>query len=329
MLAACLLLGVPALSASAAELPFTDVPENAWYREAVSYVYENKLFQGNSAVEFAPNAPMTRAMFVQVLANKTTNYTKADWSGKTSFSDVRASAWYAAPIEWASKAGLVSGTGKGRFDPETNVTREQMAVILYHYAQKTGNDTSLDAGALNAFPDAASVSGYAREAMQWAVTHRIIKGSDGKLVPKSNAKRCEVAQVAVNADPILDKTVVEVPEEPEIPDGEKFATIEEFVNSDVVQEELKALKDLAESSGMKITVKGQGDKLVFSYAFPAGTPTEGLADALKPALEAQASVFTDLAAQLKEVVAVEDPKVVVVYTDSAGKTIDSREFTAA
>lgn len=209
LLAVGLLLGTLALPASAAGTPFTDVPDNAWYKNAVTYVYENGLFSGDGAGAFSPNAPMTRGMFVQVLSNKTSNYNKADWTGKSSFSDVNKNKWYAPAVEWASKAGLVSGVGNGKFAPEKNVTRQEMAVIMYNYAKKTGNDTSYDNTVLSQFPDASSVSGWAKEAMQWAVTHKVVNGSDGKLQPGSSAKRCEVAQVAVNADPILKNTEVE------------------------------------------------------------------------------------------------------------------------
>ena len=212
LLALC--LTVLALPVSAAITPFTDVPDNAWFSKAVIYAYENNLFSGEGNGKFNPEGSMTRGMFVQVLANKTENYKKADWVGKSSFSDVNKSLWYAAPVEWASKAGLVQGVGDGKFAPGQNVTREQMAVIMYKYAQITGNDTSFDDKALSQFPDAGSVSKWAKEAMQWAVTHKIINGSDGKLKPKNNAKRCEVAQVMVNAAPILLNNTVEIPETP-------------------------------------------------------------------------------------------------------------------
>lgn len=203
VLTVVLLLSMTALPASAAGTPFTDVPDNAWYKNAVTYAYENGLFSGTGATAFSPNAPMTRAMFVQVLSNKTSNYNKADWAGKSSFSDVKKDKWYAAAVEWATKAGLIVGMGDGKFAPEKNVTREQMALIMYNYAKKTGNDTSFDENVLSQFPDSGSVSRWAKEAMQWAVTHKVVNGSDGKLKPGSAAKRCEVAQVAVNADPIL------------------------------------------------------------------------------------------------------------------------------
>lgn len=209
LLASVFLLGTLTLPASAAGLPFTDVPENAWYKDAVTYVYENGLFNGTGDTTFSPNSPMTRAMFVQVLSNKTSNYNKADWTGKSSFSDVNKDKWYAPAVEWAYRAGLITGVGEGKFAPEKNVTREQMAVIMYNYAKKTGNDASFDSNVLSQFPDSGSVSRWAKEAMQWAVSHQVVNGSEGKLKPSSNAKRCEVAQVAVNADPVLENTTVE------------------------------------------------------------------------------------------------------------------------
>ena len=218
VLTVVLLLSMTALPASAAGTPFTDVPDNAWYKNAVTYAYENGLFSGTGATAFSPNAPMTRAMFVQVLSNKTSNYNKADWAGKSSFSDVKKDKWYAAAVEWATKAGLIVGMGDGKFAPEKNVTREQMALIMYNYAKKTGNDTSFDENVLSQFPDSGSVSRWAKEAMQWAVTHKVVNGSDGKLKPGSAAKRCEVAQVAVNADPILANTTVEVTPDTPTPD---------------------------------------------------------------------------------------------------------------
>ena len=218
VLTVVLLLSMTALPASAAGTPFTDVPDNACYKNAVTYAYENGLFSGTGATTFSPNAPMTRAMFVQVLSNKTSNYNKADWAGKSSFSDVKKDKWYAAAVEWATKAGLIVGMGDGKFAPEKNVTREQMALIMYNYAKKTGNDTSFDENVLSQFPDSGSVSRWAKEAMQWAVTHKVVNGSDGKLKPGSAAKRCEVAQVAVNADPILVNTTVEVTPDTPTPD---------------------------------------------------------------------------------------------------------------
>lgn len=220
LLAAFLLLSALPLGAAAAELPFTDVPKGAWYEEAVTFVYEKGLFSGTGDTTFSPDAPMTRAMFVTVLANNTSNFNKADYVNKSSFSDVDKNQWYAAGVEWANRANIVSGMGGGIFAPNQNVSREQMALIMYNYAIKTGNDTSIDSGVESNFSDFGSVASWAREAMKWAATHGIIRGENGRINPQNQARRCEVATVITNAQDVLIKTEVEVqPEEPE-PDPE-------------------------------------------------------------------------------------------------------------
>lgn len=217
LLAGILLFAAP-VAAMAADLPFTDVPANAWFTPAVEYVYTNGLFKGTGPDTFGPNQIMNRAMFVQVLANKTSNYNKSDWEKKNSFPDVKRGQWYAPPIAWATKAGLASGLGNGRFGWNQSVTREQAAVFFYNYVKKTGNDASFRADALGPFTDAAAVSSWAREAMQWAVSHDLIKGSGGRLNPKHSATRAEVAQFFTGLDPILQKTTVDVVPGPDEPD---------------------------------------------------------------------------------------------------------------
>ena len=109
----------------------------------------------------------------------------------------------------------------------------------------------------------------------------------------------------------------------------KFDTIDGFVNSDIVQSQLDSLKTSAEDSGMNITITGEGNKLIYTFTYGEGTETDGLAEALEAALDTQASTFEGVAASLKEAVEVEDPIVVVLYADSEGNEIYSREFTAA
>lgn len=108
----------------------------------------------------------------------------------------------------------------------------------------------------------------------------------------------------------------------------KFDTIENFVNSDLIQSQLDSLKSSAEDSDMNIAITGEGNKLVYTFTYGEGTDTEGMAEALEAALDTQASTFEDVAASLTEAVEVEDPIVVVVYADSEGNEIYSREFTA-
>lgn len=213
LIAACVLAAVLPLGVSAANVnQFTDVKPGQWYYSAVEYVTQEGLFSGTSASTFAPNQAMTRGMFVMVLANKA----KIDPSQYTesSFSDVKAGIWYAPQVEWAAQNGLVNGTGGGKFSPNKSVTREQMAVILYNYAKFTDCDLTVRAGLLEQFPDGNKVSGYAKYAMEWALTHNLLAGSGGKLNPQGTATRAQVAQVFMNAHDILDSS-----KEPSPPDS--------------------------------------------------------------------------------------------------------------
>ena len=147
-------------STSAANVEdFSDVRPGGWYYSAVKYAVSKGLFSGTSASTFAPDAPMTRGMFVRVLANKA-GIDTSQYAG-SSFSDVEAGIWYAGPVEWAAENNIVAGIGGGKFAPNRNVTREQMAVILYNYARYTGCDLMSRAGALVRFSDYGKISSYA------------------------------------------------------------------------------------------------------------------------------------------------------------------------
>ena len=171
-------------------IEFSDVPANAWYAGAVDYAMENSLMNGVGDKKFDPEGSMTRAMLVTVLWR----YEGSPKKGTNTFSDVPNGQWYTEAISWASAEGIVGGVGNGKFDPEGKITREQMATILFRYAQKKGIDTS-KRGNLGDFPDANRVSSYAKDAVQWAVGEKIINGSDGKLLPQGNATRAQVATI--------------------------------------------------------------------------------------------------------------------------------------
>ncbi len=206
----------------AAGLPFKDIPENAWYRNAVTQAYEDGLFKGVSDTEFDPEGTMTRAMFVTVLANMTSDYDETKYQGKPAFDDVNADDWFAAPINWAIEHELTEGVGDNLFDPNGKVTREQMAVFMFKYAKVAGNDTSFTEGAADKFADSATVSNWAKDAVNWAVTHGVIAGDDdNRLNPINDAQRCEVAQVVINALPVMENTSLDTRPEPtpEIPSG--------------------------------------------------------------------------------------------------------------
>ena len=203
----------PALEEPAPEKPahhpvFRDVSLDAWYYAAVDYVYQEGVFSGSSETTFSPESAMTRGMFVTVLGK----FAQVDPSGYAagSFTDVTSRDYYAPYVEWAAESGLVSGVGGGKFAPGNSITREQMAIIFYKYAKTVGADTSVDADKLLSFPDWLSTSEYAQQAMAWAVTHGVLSGSDGKLVPQGTATRAQTAQIIYNAKDLL-TTQVETP----------------------------------------------------------------------------------------------------------------------
>lgn len=178
-------------SDSKPKLPFTDVSTSDWFYSDVMFVYENGLFSGTDSRSFSPNASMTRAMLVTVLYRLEG---EPVGTGSSSFSDVRSGSYYEKAVAWAAANGIVTGTGSTSFSPDAKVTREQLAAILYRYAQYKKLDT--DAGAkLDSFSDAGNVSGYASEALSWAVSEGLINGASGRLMPKGDATRAQVAAI--------------------------------------------------------------------------------------------------------------------------------------
>lgn len=155
---------------------FTDVPAGSWYEEAVNYVHEKGLMNGTSSNAFSPNANTTRGMIVTILA-------------RVEGVNTNGTPWYAAGQKWAMDNGISDGTNMPGV-----ITREQLATILYRYAKQKGYDVSKSA-ALTAFSDADKVSGYAAEAMQWAVAEGLLQGSNGKLNPQGSATRAQVATI--------------------------------------------------------------------------------------------------------------------------------------
>lgn len=155
---------------------FTDVPAGSWYEEAVNYVHEKGLMNGTSSNAFSPNANTTRGMIVTILA-------------RVEGVNTSGALWYAAGQKWAMDNGISDGTNMPGV-----ITREQLATILYRYAKQKGYDVSKSA-ALTGFSDADKVSGYAAEAMQWAVAEGLLQGSNGKLNPQGSATRAQVATI--------------------------------------------------------------------------------------------------------------------------------------
>lgn len=171
---------------------FTDVGPDDWYAEAVNYAMSNGLFLGISETEFGPNVSMSRAMLVTVLHRMA----GAPNAGTANFADVPADAWYTQAVAWAAANSIVQGVSDSRFAPNVPVTREQMATILYRYANHAGVAGDGGSGSLDGFRDASAVSGYAVQAMGWAVDRGLISGvGDQRLSPGGSATRTQVAAI--------------------------------------------------------------------------------------------------------------------------------------
>ena len=173
---------------------FADVPASAWYYDAVEYVYENGLMSGVSGGWFAPNDTLTRAMLVQTLYAMEGRPAAAS----AGFADVASGDWYASAVNWAAANGVVSGVSETGFGPNNALTREQLALILYRFAQYKGYDVT-GTSDLAAYADGSSVSGWAAEAMGWAVDAGLISGVGGnQIAPTGTASRAQVAQILMN-----------------------------------------------------------------------------------------------------------------------------------
>ena len=170
--------------------PFVDVRAGAWYYDAVRYVHEHGLMNGTSATTFSPNGTTTRGQIVTILwrleDSPVVNYLM-------DFSDVEPAAYYGEAVRWAASEGIVGGYGNGKFGPDDPITREQLAAMLYRFAQVQGYDVTASAD-LSGYADADKVSAYALAAIQWANAEGIINGtSDTTLTPQGQATRAQAA----------------------------------------------------------------------------------------------------------------------------------------
>ena len=174
--------------------PYYDVDTGRWYHEGVDYAIAHGLMNGVGKGAFEPESSMTRAMLVTVLWR----YAGSPAEGTNTFVDVKPNQWYTQAVAWAAKYGVVNGVGHGMFEPDGNVTREQMAAILYRYANGVGIDTSAR-GNLAAFPDRNQVSSYAVDALSWCNAKGIIGGTKeggvDYLDPQGFATRAQVATI--------------------------------------------------------------------------------------------------------------------------------------
>ncbi len=172
--------------------PFHDVSDKDWFYDDVRFVSENKLMNGTGSNTFNPKVTTTRGMIVTVLYRLAGEPRVSD---PCPFDDVKSGSYYENAITWAEANGIVKGYGNARFGPQNEITREQMATILYRYADYMGYDVS-GRNSLAAFSDTNKIHSYALNNVQWAVNAGLISGKgNGILDPLGSAKRCEVAAI--------------------------------------------------------------------------------------------------------------------------------------
>ena len=180
-------------------MDFQDVPADHWARQAVEYVSKRGLFQGTDGHTFSPETPMSRAMLATVLYRMA----GATAQGTHAFPDVEEDAWYTDAVIWAAGAGIVTGDETG-FAPQREITRQELAVMLYRYTEGKNAMTASDK--LNDFTDKGEIAPWAKEAMAWAVDSGLLRGrSGGALAPTDTATRAEVAVILERMAALLDR----------------------------------------------------------------------------------------------------------------------------
>ena len=186
---------------------FSDLPENAWYSEAVAFMLEKGYMNGVGDTYFSPDGEMTRAQLVTIL------HRAADaprMGGDIFFADVLPDMWYSDAVRWAYFTGVTDGIGNGLFGTSQPITRQQLVTLLYRWS----GDVSPASEHLSAFSDAADVSPYAREAMNWAVAKGILKGDGRRLLPDHTATRAQAAAVLWRCLKVIN--TIPVPETPNV-----------------------------------------------------------------------------------------------------------------
>lgn len=192
LLTICMVLSMAPAALAAETDPFTDVNSADWYYDEVQYVYENDLMKGTSDTTFSPDTTVSRAMIVTILYRLEGQPTV---STAGTFTDVAAGQYYTEAVEWGYANQIIGGYGSGLFGPSDPLTREQMAAILYRYAQYKEYDVS-DSADLSGYTDVGTVSAYALDAFAWANANGLVKGTSATtLSPKGSATRAQFAVI--------------------------------------------------------------------------------------------------------------------------------------
>ncbi|MBQ7500337.1 MAG: S-layer homology domain-containing protein [Clostridia bacterium] len=194
----------PEYTVTVPEVPYTDVDPEGWYITGIAFAHVNGIMEGTGDNRFSPDIPLSRGMTVTIL------YTlngKPEVTSENVFGDVAPGSWYEKAISWAYENGIVSGIGNGKFAPDENVTREQLALILYKYALYIGRDNTelvYTDKAFSAFGDADDISPWAHDAVLWAMQNGMMTGSglvteygvyDRMILPKESATRAQAAMM--------------------------------------------------------------------------------------------------------------------------------------
>ena len=173
-------------------VPFADVNTGDWYAESAAFVNERGIMTGMNETEFGPSVRLSRAQFATILY-RMEGEPEVTYDG-AAFPDVADGQFYTKAAMWAKNSGVISGYENGRFGPADEITREQMAVMMYRYANMRGLDISAE-GDMSGFPDAGQVSPFADREMKWAVGAGLIKGDGGNVNPQGTAERAQCATI--------------------------------------------------------------------------------------------------------------------------------------
>ncbi len=188
--------GTYIITVKATDLPFKDVTVDEWYYGAIKYTYQKGIIKGANDTEFKPNVNISRGMMVTILWRMVG---EPKITGGKSFPDVKTSDYYYNAVKWASAKGIVNGYNSGKFAPNDDITREQLAVILQNYSKYMKRDVSKTTN-LSKFKDGYKTTGYAQPAVKWAVATGVISGKDKgtRLDPQGTATRAEAAAMIYN-----------------------------------------------------------------------------------------------------------------------------------
>lgn len=242
---------------------FTDVDSGAWYAKAVGYVYDNGIMSGVGGDRFSPDTTFSRAMLAQVLYRLEVSPSVEDVDP---YDDVGDTAWYHKAVSWTRSAGIMSGYGNNLFGPDDKITREQLAVVLYRYGSL---DDRYDPRILDVFRDGAQVSDWARTAMAWAVSHRLMSGSNNNLMPRKGASRAEVATI------LMRYLEYDVQPEDDVQDTESYVQVRDGVVRFRYVGGVERIKARI-VSGDRLTTYNLENGREYSYTFPYGPGTYDL-----------------------------------------------------